>query len=240
MRRHTCYHMLRACRMRCNCACHVFPTLLFQGCTTVAAAAAALAFSPCRAPRLTWDCGLLSNRVQLAPNLTLTLNHLILTNCSTTQPLSIIRLSAGSRVLINDSVIVQPPGLCVPLQEQASTALHSGRPGVVEGVQSISPGVAGGWCAHNDSSGLGDRVVVSDGPADNSSYSAVLVTTDNMGLFANTTGGCDVFDRFGICCAPPASVAQGSHWAAAFVAGLLFWHSRQTKQLHSLQGGCTQ
>jgi hypothetical protein len=29
----------------------------------------------------------------------------------------------------------------------------------------------------------------SDGAADNSSYSAIRVTTDNLGLFANTTGG---------------------------------------------------
>jgi hypothetical protein len=84
---------------------------------------------------------------------------------------------------------VQPPGLCMPLQEQASSALHSGRPAGVGGVQSISPGVSGGWCAHNDSNGPGDRVVASDGPADNSSYSAIRVTTDNLGLFANTIGG---------------------------------------------------
>jgi hypothetical protein len=146
--------------------------------------------NPCRAPRLTWDCGLLSNRVQLAPNLTLTLNHLILANCSTNKPLSIIRLSAGSRVLINDSIIVQPPGLCMSLQEQASSALHSARPAGVAGVQSITPGAAGSWCAHNDSNGLQpSRVQASNGAGDNSSYTAVKVTTDNLGLFANTTGG---------------------------------------------------
>jgi hypothetical protein len=148
--------------------------------------------SHCRAPRLTWDCGLLSNRVQLAPNLTLTLKHLIVANCSTTKPFSIIRLSAGSRVLINDSVIVQPPGLCMPLQEQAASALHSARPAEFAGVQSISPGVAGAWCAHNASSNGagGGTVVAGEGPGDNnSSYTAVRVTTDNLGLFANTTGG---------------------------------------------------
>ncbi|WIA19665.1 hypothetical protein OEZ85_005596 [Tetradesmus obliquus] len=101
-------------------------------------------FSDPRAPRLTWDCGLLSNRVQLAPNLTLTLNHLILANCSTTKPLSIVRISAGWSLVYT--------------------------------------------CAHNDSDGPGGRVEASDGLGRNISYTAVRVTVDNLGLFANTTG----------------------------------------------------
>jgi hypothetical protein len=151
-----------------------------------------------RGPRLTWDCGLLSNRVQLAPKLTLTLNHLILANCSTTKPLSFFLISVGSRVLINDTFVVQPPGLCTSVNNTLQVVEHSARPGSVPGVQSVAVAAVDRWCASNGSMELevegqgptaADHVDAVTSASDNSGYSAIRVTTDNLGLFANTTGG---------------------------------------------------
>lgn len=132
-----------------------------------------------------WDCGSLSNRFQLAANITLTLNHIVLANCSTTKPVSIIRMSAGSRVLVNDTLIVQPPGLCLPLNEQGGLALHNPRPVDLPGVQSLNPAGAGAWCQLNDSRTVAQSMT---SPADNSSYSAIAENKIDLGLFANTTG----------------------------------------------------
>jgi hypothetical protein len=57
------------------------------------------------------------------------------------------------------------------------------------------------WCAANGSVELevdgqgplsADHVDAVTSASDNSSYSAIRVTTDNLGIFANTTGGCDM------------------------------------------------
>jgi hypothetical protein len=106
-------------------------------------------------------------------------------------------VSAGSRVQLNDTFVVQPPGLCAPLNNTLQEAEHSARPASVPGLQSVGVAANDTWCSYNGSSelavehgpGAEGNVDVSTSAADNSSYTAIRETTDTLGIFANTTGG---------------------------------------------------
>jgi hypothetical protein len=184
---------------------------------------------PCRGPRLTWDCGLLSNRVQLAPNLTLALNHLIIANCSTTKPLSFFLISAASRVQLNDTFVVEPPGLCAPLNNTLQEAEHTARPAIVPGVQAVGLAAGDAWCSSNGSSQLAvehgpsgeSNLDVATSASDNSSYSAIRETTDTLGIFANTTGGQQVRHAMCCCCCTQHGMLQvtGSTCMGSIIAG---------------------
>eukprot|EP00878_Enallax_costatus_P003370 GHUV01003579.1.p1 GENE.GHUV01003579.1~~GHUV01003579.1.p1 ORF type:complete len:552 (+),score=117.34 GHUV01003579.1:418-2073(+) len=170
-----------------------------------------------RGPRLNWDCGLLSNRFEMAPGKILTLYHLIITNCTSTRPLSFIRITAGSRLVFNDTFVVQPPGLCAPVDPGASGADDkrrdrqnntvnttqyntagtgvmanaispaNPRPKSIPGTQQFQPAQPGDWCNRNN--GLAANAGGAGGsPQDNSSYSSIGTSIDNLGVFANTTG----------------------------------------------------
>jgi hypothetical protein len=131
-----------------------------------------------RGPRMTLDCGLVSDRLQLLPNVTLTLSRLILVNCSigAHKPLSVVRLSAGSRLLLNGTHVLQPSELCVPLQQQAGVVPHQARPPSVPGVQVTQLGQPGQWCARQPGTrtrGVDDAAPGGGGSGANSSRNAV-------------------------------------------------------------------
>jgi hypothetical protein len=88
-----------------------------------------------RGPRLMFDCGSLSDRVQVAPGLTFTLQHMILANCSTPKAMNVMRMSAGVNVVFNDSVILQAGELCLPTDQSANMAAHQARPRHIPGRQ---------------------------------------------------------------------------------------------------------
>jgi hypothetical protein len=98
---------------------------------------------------MVFDCGLLTDRVQLQPGQTLMLSHLILANCNigSEKPVSIIRLDVGAQLVLVDTLVLQPPNLCLPLQQQVSAVLHAPRPASVPGVQAVGLGQPQQWCA---------------------------------------------------------------------------------------------
>jgi hypothetical protein len=99
--------------------------------------------------------------------------------------------------LLNDTFVVQPPGLCTSVNNTLQEVPHSARPASVPGVQAVAVAAGKQWCAANGSIELevdgqgplsADHVDAVTSASDNSSYSAIRVTTDNLGIFANTTG----------------------------------------------------
>lgn len=147
------------------------------------------------------QCGVLSAcRLWLMPGYSLTLNHVILANCSTPKPVSIMRFSVGSELFINDTIVLPAPGLCLPADQQLGGMLHQPRPANLSGVQSMQPGKAGSWCAMgrqpvgreiaNPRTGTVSKVPTSITPQDNSRQSPIarLTSFDVYDLFANTTG----------------------------------------------------
>ena len=145
-----------------------------------------------RGPRMLLDCSLLTDRFQVAPGVTVAVQHVTLSNCSigSQKPLSIMRFSQGSRLIINDSIVLQPNNLCLPQQQQVSMLLHERRVAGVPGVQSFSIGQASAWCPATPNTrtpGQAPRVdvdVTSDA-SDNNSYSKLPAIPLE---YANRTG----------------------------------------------------
>lgn len=154
-----------------------------------------------RGPRLMLDCSLLTDRFQVAAGVTVTVHHLTLSNCSigTEKPLSIMRFNQGSKLVINDSSLLQPNNLCLPQPQQASLLLHEPRAAAIPGTQAVRVGEASAWCAANpntraqpssspDLPGLqAGRVDVdaTSSASDNNSYSRLPPLPQ---VFANRTG----------------------------------------------------
>lgn len=104
-----------------------------------------------------------------------------------------MRLSAESELVVNDTFVVQAPGLCLPVDPEPVDGVpvsngiftHYMRPDDVPGVQSFAFGQPGQWCSQTDS---GVRADDNAKTADNSSYQEVGVSASDLGMFANTTG----------------------------------------------------
>jgi len=156
-----------------------------------------------RGPRLKLDCNHMTDRVQIAPGVTVTLHHIILANCSIghEKPVSIFRFDQGARLIINDTVLMQPDNLCLPLQQQSGSALHQARPAEIPGLQSIKMGQPQAWCAlssgtrtagvdaapgnSDGDAGAPNNVDPTSGSKDNNSYSVLPPLPQE---FANRTG----------------------------------------------------
>lgn len=136
--------------------------------------------------------------------MTITLHHLLLSRCSIghEKPLMIFRFDQGSRLVVNDTYLLQPDGLCLPIEpQQSSTAFHQARPAAIPGVQTIRVGQPQAWCAGSsgtrttaDTSGTsnadGDRGISpnvdrTSSTGDNNSYSLLPPLPQE---FANRTG----------------------------------------------------
>lgn len=124
-------------------------------------------------------------RVQLMPGHSLTLQHIILANCSTPKPVSIVRFSNNTELIVNDTFIVPAANLCLPVMEQLGDTLHQSRPESIAGVQSMAPGQPESWC-RNDS-GV-DNTKTPGSIVSTNSYTQMSVPIAAVKLFANTTG----------------------------------------------------
>lgn len=135
-------------------------------------------FSDGRGPRLTWDCGLVIDKYELQPGQTITVQHVILANCSigSEKPLGIVRLDAGSQLVINDTMVLQPPNLCLPLQQEQGTLLHATRPATLPGLQMVQIGEPQKWCAKEP----GTRTEAEAGPAAAASNSTADLPSDEI------------------------------------------------------------
>lgn len=105
-----------------------------------------------RGPRMKLDCSLLTDRFQVAAGVTVKVQHVTLANCSigAEKPLSFMRFLQGSQLVLNDTFLIQPDGLCLPQQRQAAMLAHEPRPTAVPGtLQSFRVGNASNWCALN-------------------------------------------------------------------------------------------
>lgn len=129
------------------------------------------------------------------PGYTLTLYHIILANCSTPKPVSIVRFSEGSQLVINDTFMLPAAGLCLAVDQQLGDTLHKVRPPGVAGVQSVDRGQPNTWCARDAGTNRTNKgpspiapIDVTSSPSDNSSYSEIEVAIEAVKLFANTTG----------------------------------------------------
>jgi hypothetical protein len=134
---------------------------------------------------------------------TITLQHILLARCSIghEKPAMIFRFDNGSRLVINDTYLLQPDNLCLPLQSQSGTALHEQRPTEVPGLQQIGIGQPQKWCPRSsgtrtaaDTLGQGNsdgdvsaapNVDPTSGVGDNNSYSVLPPLPQE---FANRTG----------------------------------------------------
>jgi hypothetical protein len=108
-----------------------------------------------RGPRLYVDCGLLTDRVRLAPGRTLTLQHVVLANCSVTSAFSYVTMSPGAVLNLTDT-LVKPSALCVPLGDKLAEVVHADRPSSAPGLQRLQPAAAGTWCHTSVSATAGD------------------------------------------------------------------------------------
>lgn len=157
-----------------------------------------------RAPRLQLDCGLMTDRVQIPSGVTITLHHLILSRCSIghEKPLMLFRFDQGSKLVVNDTYLLQPDGLCLPVQQQYATANHQTRSTEFgPGINDFKPGEPQKWCpassgtrtaAAADGTGNVDgdprapaNTDPTSGAADNNSYSVLPPLPQE---FANRTG----------------------------------------------------
>jgi hypothetical protein len=142
------------------------------------------------------DCALLADRVQVAPGVAVTARHIVLANCSigAEKPLSFMRFSQGAQLLVQDSFVLQPTDLCLPVQQQRAALATEPRPASTPrpAGQQVRLGNASAWCpsgpytasaassANNSSTDV--RVPLTDSPQGNSSYSRLPQ------VFANRTG----------------------------------------------------
>lgn len=150
------------------------------------------------------DCSFLADRVQVTPGVTITLHHMLLARCSIghEKPMMIFRFDQGSRLVVNDTYLLQPDNLCLPMQAQSGTALHRQRPAAIPGLQSVELGQPQEWCARSsgtrtaadgimqgnadgDRKATGPNVDPSSGAGDNNSYSVLQPLPQE---FANRTG----------------------------------------------------
>jgi len=105
-----------------------------------------------RGPRIKLDCSLLTDRFQVAAGVTVKVQHVTLANCSigAEKPLSFMRFLQGSQLVLNDTFLIQPNGLCLPQQQQAAMLADMPRPSAVPGsLQSFRVGNASNWCRLN-------------------------------------------------------------------------------------------
>lgn len=98
-----------------------------------------------------FDCSYMTDRVQIPAGITITLQHIILAHCSIghEKPVAIFRFDQGSNLVIDDTFVLQPDNLCLPIRQQTGTALHEPRPAGVAGVQRIQEGQPRSWCKGN-------------------------------------------------------------------------------------------
>lgn len=153
--------------------------------------------SDARGPRMVLDCALLSDRLQVAPGVTVTAWHVVLANCSigAEKPLIFLRFSQGAQLVMRDSFVLQPTDLCLPVQQQQVALPTETRPASFPSPasQQVRLGNASSWCpagpytasaavsgANNSSTAV--RVPPTESPQDNSSYSRLPQ------IFANRTG----------------------------------------------------
>eukprot|EP00775_Hariotina_reticulata_P003224 gene3224-3501_t len=88
-----------------------------------------------RGPRLLIDCGFVPERVTVAPGLTITLQHAIVTNCDTPKAANLFRMFAGVNLVLIDTIHLPGPNMCLPLEQQVSEAGHKARPQHIPGNQ---------------------------------------------------------------------------------------------------------
>jgi hypothetical protein len=88
-----------------------------------------------RGPRLLIDCGFVPERVTVAPGLTITLQHAIVTNCDTPKAANLFRMFAGVNLVLIDTIHLPGPNMCLPLEQQVAEAGHRARPQHIPGSQ---------------------------------------------------------------------------------------------------------
>lgn len=102
-----------------------------------------------RGPRMLLDCALLAGRFRVAAGATVWAQHVVLSNCSigAVKPLSFLRFEGGSRLVLNDTIVLQPNNLCLPYQAQLGELSHQARPADAPGQQAFQVGQQSRWCA---------------------------------------------------------------------------------------------
>jgi hypothetical protein len=99
------------------------------------------------------DCALLAGRFQVEAGVTVLVQHMVLQNCSVgaMKPLIFMQFEEGSRLVLNDTVVLQPDNLCLPYQAQLGELSHQIlRPAAVQGSQdSFRTGNQSAWCTTN-------------------------------------------------------------------------------------------
>lgn len=120
---------------------------------------------------------------------------MIISNCTTTKPISFIRIPAGSRVVFNDTFVVQPPGLCAPVDAGHNTpdngnnntgsiiGIGNPRPDDLPGFQQFQATQAGRWCSRV--TGLPENVTFQINSSDTNGWT---LTWNKVAVFANETG----------------------------------------------------
>jgi hypothetical protein len=100
-----------------------------------------------RGPRLVLDCALLADRVAVAPGVIISVEHLVLSNCSigAEKPLTFLRFTEGSRLVVQDTFLMQPNNLCLPHRAQVIALTPDQQPGVKS--PGIQVGQPSAWCA---------------------------------------------------------------------------------------------
>lgn len=126
------------------------------------------------------------------PGLSLTLYHLILANCTTPKPVSIVRFSNNTELFMNDTFIIPAEGLCLAVDAQVGETLHKARPERFSGVQSVDRGQPNAWCSRDTGNNTTQQQVPTidqtPTPDDNASYTRINVAIASVKLYANTTG----------------------------------------------------
>lgn len=127
-----------------NASSNAFPPSMSENPPTVARNITIV--SDKRAPRLVLDCALLADRIAVAPGVVVSVDHLVLSNCSigAEKPLTFLRFSEGSKLVVQDSFLMQPNNLCLPHRTQVIALTPDQQPGAQPA--GIQVGQPSAWC----------------------------------------------------------------------------------------------